>query len=126
MIWMKINITMEMITKSNKFSLLYVLYPKEDIQNIHFQIKSLLKKKWIVCANILPPLNSFYLWKNKQGKEEICNEKEVMVFFKTGANKMKDVKKYLVSKHPYDIPCVVELNADVNQEYLGYLNTYLS
>ena len=125
MIWMKINITTVTIMKNSNFSLLYVLYPKASIEKVKAQARDLLKVKRIACANILPPFTSMYLWKTEEGKEEICSDEEIIVFFKTISSKVEEVKKNLISSHDYDIPCIVDLNADVNDEYLKYLNQYL-
>lgn len=112
---------MGMIMKSSDFSLLYCLYPHNSIENIKNQIKDLLKKKWIACANILPPLTSIYMWDG-----EVQNETEVIVFFKTLVGRVGQVKDYLINNHSYDVPCVVHLNADVNREYLQYLKQHLN
>lgn len=125
MTWTKINTITETITKNSNFSLFYVLYPKTSMEKVKSQVRDLLKEKKIACVNILPPLTSMYLWKTKEGKEEICSDEEIIVFFKTISSKTKEVKDSLMKNHDYDVPCIVDLNADVNDRYLNYLNQYL-
>lgn len=125
MTWTKTNTIMETITKNSNFSLFYVLYPKASIEKVKAQVGDLLKEKKVACVNILPSLTSMYLWKEKEGKEEICSDEEIIVFFKTISSKTKEVKNSLIKNHDYDVPCIVNLNANVNDEYLKYLNQYL-
>lgn len=121
---MRTNIITEMTTKNN-FCLIYALYPKAYLEKIKHHVNYLLKKKWVACVNILPSVNSIYLWK-ENGKEEICEEEELIIFFKTMKNREEKVKNYLVDNHSYNTPCVITLSSEANKEYLDYLEQYLN
>ena len=67
-------------------------------------VASLLAKKLIACANILPHMESFYRWK---GKIEHANE--VVVILKTRKTLFEKVKKDILENHSYENPCIVAL-----------------
>lgn len=64
--------------------------------------KTLVKKKIIACGNIIPSVESIYLWEGK-----LCEEKETMTFYKTHEGKMTELKNTLSELHPYDVPEII-------------------
>lgn len=63
-----------------KFSLGYITAPtKTEAKEI---VMELLERQLVACANILPGVESYYVW-----DEEIQKEKEVVIILKTQQKK---------------------------------------
>lgn len=78
---------------------------------------SLFQEKLIACANIFPMGKSIYVWDGK-----LQNEAETYVFFKTTKAVAAKLKARLGELHPYQIPCILELNVtDLNSTYGDWL-----
>jgi len=75
----------------------------------------LLRKKLAGCINILPKLESHYLWKGKKQKTS-----ETLLIIKTTAKRMPELKKQLIAAHPYDVPEIIAL--PVHDGFKPYLN----
>jgi len=96
-------------------ALLYCPFPSE--KSAKQAAASLLSKKLIACANILPS-KSLYNWKGKLQKE-----KEFILLAKTTPSKAKRAASALLASHPYKIPCVLKLKADANEEYAKWVKS---
>ena len=84
--------------------------------------KELVKRKWVACANILPHVDSFYLWEGK-----VQEDKEVKVFFKTKEEYFPRVRDYIIEHASYEIPEVSQiLITDANPDYVRWLFEELS
>jgi periplasmic divalent cation tolerance protein len=59
----------------------------------------MVTEKLAACANILPPIESIYRWEGKLEQAE-----EVLVFFKTTAQRYPELEAKLKELHPYDVP----------------------
>lgn len=64
----------------------------------------LLEKRLAACVTISAPVCSIYRWKNK-----IAQDKEFMLFIKTGSENYTDLEKKIIELHPYDVPEVVAI-----------------
>lgn len=85
-------------------------------------IKDLLQQKLIGCANVIPRIKSYYVW-----KDELQEETEVAVLFKTTLELKSKIIEYLQEKHPYDCPAIVDLcDVNSNSEYAFWLNNVTS
>lgn len=75
-------------------------------------VNALLQKKLIACANFYP-IMSRYVWKGA-----IENSEEVVAILKTRTEKWFQVKEYIESVHPYEVPCIVRLaEVEANGSY---------
>lgn len=84
--------------------------------------KSLLEKKLIACANIIPSINSCYNWKGK-----MCEETEALLLIKTAEEKKNKVTEEVKKQHSYKVPCIGFLKFDeINKEYEEWLKKELS
>jgi periplasmic divalent cation tolerance protein len=62
----------------------------------------LVTEKFAACANILPPVESIYRW-----KDNIEAETETLVFFKLTDDRQAAFQEKLRSLHPYEVPEIV-------------------
>jgi periplasmic divalent cation tolerance protein len=80
----------------------YATFPNHDVAAAIAE--SLLKKKLIACANILPQIRSLYMWKGK-----MQDEGEVVMILKTTSERYDELEEAIVKAHPYDVPAIVAL-----------------
>jgi periplasmic divalent cation tolerance protein len=64
----------------------------------------LLEEKLAACVNIIPKIESIYLWKG-----EIEEDSESLIFIKTRKDLVEKLTKRVEEIHSYDIPCVLEI-----------------
>lgn len=80
----------------------------------------LLEQKLIACANVYS-IQSMYHWKGK-----IQNDEEYVCICKTLADKYELVKLEVKKIHSYEIPCILKIDAEGNEEYITWLGKELS
>lgn len=79
--------------------------------------KELVKRKWVACANILPFVDSFYLWEGK-----LKEDREVKVFFKTRDDYFARVRDYIIEHASYDVPEISKIPiTEANPDYIAWL-----
>ena len=98
-----------------RFAIVLVTAP--DLKSARALTQAALGARLIACANLVPRVESHYVW---QGKIE--SAREVLLLFKTQKTKLSGLEKLIVAKHPYDTPefLVLPLAAG-NEKYLGWL-----
>jgi periplasmic divalent cation tolerance protein len=80
----------------------------------------LLKKRLVVCFNIIPKIFSSYYWPPKENKIE--NAEESVLIVKSLDKKYEEIKKEVEKIHPYNLPCIMSLKVkDINEKYLDWL-----
>jgi len=62
----------------------------------------LVQGNFVACANILPPVESIYRWKDK-----IENGTEMLVFFKLSGDRQSAFQEKLRLLHPYEVPEII-------------------
>lgn len=75
----------------------------------------LLEKRLIVCANFFP-VNSVYKWEGK-----IEHQTEVVSFIKTRKENFEIVRDEILKIHSYEIPCILKIEAEVNESYRNWI-----
>lgn len=65
----------------------------------------LLKSKLAACVNLIPSVESRYIWKGKLEKS-----REIQLLIKTRANLFQKVKAFLKKNHPYEVPELIQLS----------------
>ena len=73
--------------------------------------KHLLEKKLIACSNI-HPIRSLYRWEGK-----VQDEKESVIIAKTVEKNYEKIKKEVKKIHSYDIPCILKIGAEANENF---------
>lgn len=94
--------------------LIYSTFPsKKEAEKMGEQ---LIRKKLAACANIFG-MESVYSWKGK-----IEKKKEFAAFFKTQKSNFKKAERYILAKHSYENPCVMEVPLGrITKNYLAWL-----
>lgn len=91
------------------FILIYITHPNEDeatrVTNV------LVEQKYVACSNIFP-ITSAYWWNGA-----IANEKEWVSIVKTVPENWEAVKAKVAAIHPYEVPCIMKINVEANDEY---------
>lgn len=77
----------------------YVTCPDEE--TARRIARSLLERRLVACANLLP-IQSLYRWEGA-----IQEEREVAMFLKTRREKVDEVVKAVAEIHPSKVPCAV-------------------
>jgi len=85
---------------ANKILLALSTFPdRETAQRVS---NELVTGKFAACANILPPIESIYRW-----KEKIETGNETLVFFKVSEDRQSAFQEKLRSLHPYEVPEII-------------------
>jgi len=81
---------------------------KEEAKKIS---KALLEKRLIACSNMFP-IESMYWWKGK-----IEEDNEIVVLAKTKEVNYSKIKDEVKKLHSYEVPCILKIDAEANEEY---------
>jgi periplasmic divalent cation tolerance protein len=77
-----------------------------------------LTQRLAACANIVPKIESHYWW---QGQLE--SSSEVLILFKTRAEKLAELEACVLKNHSYQTPEFVALHLDAgNEKYLNWIS----
>lgn len=96
------------LLKFDKHMLTIILCTAPDKMVAEFLARGAVKERLAACVTILPTGDSVYLW---QGKIEL--QKEVQLLIKTSKQKQQQLCKYLKTHHPYRVPELLAIDADV-------------
>ena len=95
------------------FSIIYITHPdKETAEKIS---GILIDERLVACANIFP-IESAYWW---QGKVE--KEGEFVSIVKTRNDLVKTVEQRVSALHPYEVPCIMQIEAKANKSYEDWI-----
>jgi uncharacterized protein involved in tolerance to divalent cations len=98
------------------FSLVLVTAP--NLKTARSLAKAALTERLIACANLVPGIESHYVW---QGK--MASGKEVLLILKTKQSKLPALEKFILSNHPYETPEFLVLPiSQGSQSYLQWLS----
>ncbi len=87
---------------------------QDDAKRIAHEI---VKNRMAACVNIISGLTSVYEW-----NREICAEGECLMIIKTRKKLFDELKKEIVSMHPYEIPEIVSIDiSDGLDLYLDWM-----
>jgi periplasmic divalent cation tolerance protein len=88
----------------------------------HDLARALVDEGAAACAQVTPPVTSYFYW-----EEEVKGKTEVLLFIKTTAAKLDDVKRILATHHPYQIPELIEIPlSGGNPAYFRWIDEVLA
>jgi periplasmic divalent cation tolerance protein len=93
--------------------IVYITYPNMD--EAKKVVNHLLDKRLIACANFFP-VQSVFRWEGK-----ITNSEEVVSICKTKEENWSKIKSEVKKLHSYDVPCIINLNAEANEEFEAWV-----
>lgn len=93
-----------------------VTYP--DIESARKISRQLLDNRLIACANLSANVQSLFRW-----KDEISEESEVLVIYKTRGDHFEALSKKVQELHPYEVPEVIALPiVNGSKDYLVWID----
>lgn len=95
------------------FVLLLTTWPDEE--GARQAAKVWLDQKLVACVNILPQMQSLYIWNG-----ELNRGTEHQMLLKTTAIRAKELEYSIVQMHPYECPEILQI--PINDGYDPYLN----
>ena len=105
-----------------KSEVIVVLTTTPNIEESETLARKIIESKLAACVQVLPPMKSFYVWKN-----EIQVDSEHLLLIKTLSVKFSELKEFIQANHSYDVPEIIVLKAsDVAENYLVWMKDYLS
>jgi periplasmic divalent cation tolerance protein len=79
--------------------------------------RSLVESKLVACANIIPWVESIFIWNN-----QLDTSQETKVIFKTRSTLFNEVKNFILKNAKYEVPEILKVFiADGNPEYLAWV-----
>ncbi len=73
--------------------------------------KAMVEKKLAACANYFP-VNSVYEWEGK-----LQEDNEFVLLLKTVDENFGKVREEVKKMHSYEVPCILKINVEANNEY---------
>jgi periplasmic divalent cation tolerance protein len=98
--------------------ILYTTWPQ--LEQAEAFAAEAVAERLAACANILAPMRSIYRWKG--AVDEVSETPMLLKTSVTSVNRLRDL---ILSRHPYDIPCVVALQVrseGSNPEFLAWVS----
>lgn len=81
-------------------------------------VRILMQERTSACANIFQPHFAIYPWNG-----QIHEQDETAVLFKTAWENKDKLLKRLRELHPYELPGIILIDADVNKDYADWLRS---
>lgn len=83
--------------------------------------QNLVRDKLVACAQIIPQIESIYLWKGQIEREEECK-----IVLKTANDYLEPIKEYILKNSSYEVPEIVIHDIEVgNLKYLQWMKESL-
>lgn len=84
--------------------------------------KLLLKDNKAACVQILPSMESYYIW-----NDDITHDSEILLLIKTVKSHFETVEKLILMHHPYDVPQILSLKIDdIHSPYENWLKNAIN
>lgn len=96
----------------SQYQLVFTTCP--DVSTAESIAQALVDERLVACANVLPPIRSFYRWR---GQTESAAEQ--LLILKIRARDYSAVEQRIVALHPYELPEVIAI--PIASGLAGYL-----
>ena len=96
------------------FIIIYITH--KNIDEAKRVVLRLLRRKLIACADFFP-IKSIFWWKDKLGESN-----GVVSLVKTRKENWELVKSEVESIHYYDVPCIMKMDVEFNDDYGNWIN----
>lgn len=107
---------------ASRNSMVLILWTAATLEEAHRICHELVEKKLVACANIIPHVESIYLWEDK-----VESGNESKVFLKTIDSHFELVRDYIKEHCSYDVPEVSKILIDSgNPDYFRWVESTLS
>ena len=80
--------------------------------------KLIIERRLAACVQI-DQISSYYNWDG-----EMHRDKEFRLFIKHPIENKKRIQDFLKANHKYDLPEILQLKGEINQEYLDWCNDW--
>lgn len=101
-----------------KTKCLLVLVTAPDLKTARRLAQSALKARLIACANLVPKVESHYVWEGRMEKSA-----EVLMLIKTTPARLENLRGLIEREHPYDTPEFIALPVTGGaQKYLAWVS----
>lgn len=108
--------------RSSKSSIVLILWSSATLEEARRICHELVEKRLVACANIIPHIESIYLW-----KDGVQNGNESKVFLKTLDAHFELVSDYIKEHCSYDVPEISKIQIDSgNAVYFQWVEDVLS
>jgi periplasmic divalent cation tolerance protein len=88
-----------------------------DLKTARKLARAALQARLIACANLIPRIESHYLWRGK-----VESSGEVLMILKTTRPRLGALEKLILANHPYDTPEFLVLPPTAgNSRYLQWI-----
>lgn len=100
---------------------LAILYTTIDsLEKAEGLARQAIEARLAACINILPGMRSIYRW---NGAVEASEENSMI--FKTSANMLPMLERWLLQHHPYDTPAILKWSAASSEPFYQFINNNL-
>jgi periplasmic divalent cation tolerance protein len=108
---------MEKSMTTHKNATVLILWTCATLEEARRICHELVEKRLVACANLIPHVESIYLWEDK-----VENGNEVKVFLKTLDTHFENVKEHIQKNCTYDVPEVSKIVIDSgNPDYFQWV-----
>ncbi len=97
-----------------EIALIYTTFASHD--DALGAIQTLIEENLAACGNISAPHTAVYPWKG-----ELKQDEEFAALIKAPFDKKDKLVKRLQKIHPYELPCILEIDAAAIPEYAKWL-----
>ena len=98
--------------------MLLVLTSLPDRKSAQKMAEALVDKKLAACVSLISGVSSVYRWKGRREKA-----RESILLIKTSRSAWKALQKFVLSKHPYELPELIALPVSVaSKKYLDWVH----
>ena len=108
------------MSENQAFRIVFVTVP--DLETGRRIAHQLLTQKLAACINIIPGLESHYVWET-----EIQFDHECLLLIKTSIHRLDSLKDVIKLNHPYDTPEIVAVPiTEGSEKYLTWIHEQTS